>query len=116
MIGLDSNILVRYLAQDDPVQSRKAAKIIERQLSEKNPGFISIVTIVETVWVLERAYGFEVFVIESEAEVFTATAAVKAGKGSFVDVVIAALGLRAGCSHTLTFDQKAARLPGFELA
>ncbi|HVH85286.1 MAG TPA: type II toxin-antitoxin system VapC family toxin [Terriglobales bacterium] len=131
MIGLDSNILVRYLAQDDPVQSRKAAEIIERRLSEKNPAFINIVAIVEAVWVLDRVYGFgaqeiamvierilqiEVFAIENEAEVFTAMTAVKAGKGSFADVVIAALGLRAGCSHTLTFDQKAARLPGFELA
>src|SRR5262249_15163786 len=57
MIGLDTNILVRYLAQDDPIQSPQATEIIERRLSEGNPGFISIVAMAETVWVLDRAYG-----------------------------------------------------------
>ena len=57
MIGLDTTILVRYLAQDDPVQSAAATEIIERRLTEDNPGFISIVAMVETVWVLDRAYG-----------------------------------------------------------
>ena len=131
MTGLDTNILVRYLTQDDPVQSRKATRIIERQLSEQEPGFVSIVAMVETVWVLDRAYGLaaheiavaverilqtDVLVVENEQEVFTAMTAVKNGQGSFADAVIAALGVRAGCSRTLTFDQKAARLPAFELA
>jgi predicted nucleic-acid-binding protein len=43
MIGLDTNILVRYLVQDDPVQSPKATELIERQLTQQNPGFISVV-------------------------------------------------------------------------
>jgi len=130
MIALDTNILVRYLTQDDRVQSPMATKIIERQLSEENPGFVSIVAMVETVWVLDRAYGFaaheiatavermlqaDVLVVENEQEVFTAMTAVKDEKGSFADAVIAELGARAGCSGTLTFDHKAARLPAFEL-
>jgi predicted nucleic-acid-binding protein len=130
MIGLDTNILIRYLTQDDPVQSRKATEIIERRLTEENPGFISIVAMVETVWVLDRAYSLaaheiaaavervlqtDVLVVENEQEVFTAMIAVKEGQGSFADAVIAALGARASCSCTLTFDQKALRLPGFEL-
>ena len=57
MKGLDTNILVRYLAQDDPIQSPMATDIIESRLTEENPGFISIVALVETVWVLDRAYG-----------------------------------------------------------
>ena len=56
MIGLDTNILVRYLAQDDPVQSPKATELIERQLTEENPGFLSVVAMVETAWILDRAY------------------------------------------------------------
>ena len=107
-----------------------ATKIIERQLSEEDPGFVSIVAMVETVWVLDRAYGFaaheiatavermlqaDVLVVENEQEVFTAMTAVKDEKGSFADAVIAQLGARAGCSRTLTFDHKAARLPAFEL-
>jgi predicted nucleic-acid-binding protein len=118
MIGLDTNILVRDLTQDDPLQSRKAKDILERRLTEETPGFVSIVAMVETVWVLERAYQLpahriaaavermlqtDVLVIENEQDVFTAMIALKEGQGSFADSVIAALGARAGCSSTLTF-------------
>lgn len=130
MIGLDTNILVRYLAQDDAVQSPKAREVIEGRLTGENPGFVSVVAMVETVWVLDRAYGLaaheiaaavermlqtDVLVVENEQEVFTAMIALKEGHGSFADALIAALGARAGCVRTLTFDQKALRLPGFEL-
>jgi len=130
MIGLDTNILVRYLTEDDPTKSPKATEIIERQLTEEKPGFVSIVAMVETVWVLARAYGLtpleivrvverilqtDVLLVEDEQEVFAAMIALKNGQGSFADAVIAALGAKRGCSHTLTFDRKALRLPGFEL-
>jgi predicted nucleic-acid-binding protein len=130
MIGLDTNILVRYLAQDDPVQSPMATDIIELRLTEENPGFISVVAIVETVWVLDRAYGLaddeiavalermlqaNTLMVENEQEVFAATMALKEGVGSFADALIGALGARAGCARTLTFDKTALRLPGFEL-
>ena len=129
MIGLDTNILVRHLAQDDPVQSAKATELVERRLSEENPGFVSIVAMVETAWVLDRAYGLaddeiaaaiertlqaDVLVVEDEQEVFAAMIALKEGHGSFADALIGGLGGRAGCTHTLTFEQKASRLPGFE--
>ncbi|HXQ40891.1 MAG TPA: type II toxin-antitoxin system VapC family toxin [Candidatus Udaeobacter sp.] len=131
MIGLDTNVLVRYLAQDDPVQSAKATKLIERHLSEDNPGFVGVVAMVETAWVLERAYGLDgrdiaaaiertlqvdVLVVEREQDVFTAMTALKEGRGSFADALIAALGISAGCSYTLTFDRRALRLSGFALA
>jgi predicted nucleic-acid-binding protein len=130
MIGLDTNILVRYLTQDDPVQSGKATEVMERRLNEENPGFVSVLAMAEMVWVLDRAYGFsgaeiaaaverllqsEVLAVENEQEVFTAMIAIKQGQGSFADAIIAALGAKAGCSCTLTFDQKALHLPGFEL-
>src|SRR5258706_15138960 len=98
MIGLDTNILVRYLVQDDPVQSRQATHIIERRLSEAEPGFISLVAMVEMVWVLDRTYGvpplevaaaverllaIDTLVVENEHEVFTAMSALKDGRGSF---------------------------------
>jgi predicted nucleic-acid-binding protein len=128
MIGLDTNVLVRYLVQDDPVQSPRATDVIERRLSERNPGFVSVVAMVETVWVLERAYGLsdsgiatavehilqaDVLVVENEQEIFTAMTSLKDGLGSFADALIAALGAKAGCRHTLTFDQKASRMQGF---
>ena len=130
MIGLDTNILVRYLTQDDPVQSPIATAIIQKRLTVTDRGFISVVAMAEIAWVLERAYGFtgpeiaaaieltlaaDVLVVENEQEVFTAMIALKEGHGSFADALIGALGTRAGCSATLTFDRKALRLPGFEL-
>ena len=129
MIGLDTNILVRYLAQDDPIQSPRATDAIEFRLTGENPGFISIVAMVETVWVLDRANGLaddeiaaaielilqaDTLVVESEQEVFTAMIALKEGSGSFADALIGALGVKAGCSCTLTFDKTALRLPGFQ--
>jgi predicted nucleic-acid-binding protein len=50
MIGLDTNVLLRYLVQDDPVQSARATEIITSQLTEQEPGFVSLVTILEAVW------------------------------------------------------------------
>jgi len=124
MIGLDTNVIVRYITQDDPIQSPKATVVIERRLTEENPGFVSIVAMVETAWVLERAYGLsdheiaaaiermlqtDVLVVESEQEIFTAMIALKEGQGSFSDALVAALGAKAGCSGTVTFDSRAGR-------
>jgi predicted nucleic-acid-binding protein len=97
MIGLDTNILVRYLTQDDAIQSPRATEIIERRLTEENPGFVSIVAMVETVWVLDRAYRLaaneiaaavermlqtDVLVVENEQEIFSAMIALKQGQVS----------------------------------
>jgi predicted nucleic-acid-binding protein len=130
MIGLDTNVLVRYLTEDDPIQSPKAADLIERALTESEPGYISIVAMVETTWVLERTYEFSatdiavaiermlqapVLTVESEQEVFTAMIAMKEHRASFSDALIGALGARAGCARTVTFDRRAARLENFQL-
>ncbi|AXC10791.1 hypothetical protein ACPOL_1445 [Acidisarcina polymorpha] len=87
MIGFDTNVLVRYLAHDDPVQSRKATEVIEGRLTGEAPGFVSLVTLVETVWVLGRVYDLsgkeraavverllqaDTLVVQNEQEVFTA--------------------------------------------
>jgi predicted nucleic-acid-binding protein len=87
MAGLDTNVLVRYLAQDHVIQARQATQVIERQLTEERPGFISLVTIVETAWVLDRVYGLsnrevaaaverilqaDTLLVQNEQEVFTA--------------------------------------------
>ena len=127
MIGLDTNVLVRYLAQDDPEQSSRATDLIEHQLTERDPGFVSAVAMVETAWILERAYGLTageiaaaiertlqaaVLVVEDEQEIFEAMTELRHGRGSFADALIAAVGRKAGCSHTVTFDRKAARLAG----
>jgi predicted nucleic-acid-binding protein len=130
MIGLDTNVVVRYLTQDDTVQSSKATELIEQRLTEEDPGYISVVVMAEIAWVLERAYGLsgvqiaaaierilqtEVLIVESEQEIFAAMIAVKHGQGSFADALIGAMCDRAGCSCTYTFDRKARRLAGFVL-
>jgi predicted nucleic-acid-binding protein len=127
MIGLDTNILVRYVMQDDPVQSATATAWIEERLSPENPGFISVVAIAETVWVLDRTYGVadqdiaaiierllqaDVLLVENEQQVFTAMVALKENQGSFADALVAALGVKAGCACTLTFDRRALRCLG----
>lgn len=128
MIGLDTNVLVRHLTQDDPAQSRRATEFIERHLTEDNPGYVSAVVVAETVWVLERAYKLQNaeivdcierilqtadFVVQNEQEVFAAMTVLKDGRGSFADGLILALAAKAGCSKTVTFDRKALRLTGF---
>jgi predicted nucleic-acid-binding protein len=99
-------------------------------LTEENSGFVSVVAMAKTVAVLDRAYGWasheiaaaveymlqtDVLLVENEQEVSTAMVVLKMGRGSFSDALITELGSRAGCVRTLTFDQEALRLPGFEL-
>jgi predicted nucleic-acid-binding protein len=129
--GIDTNILIRYLTQDDPAQSPKAAALIERRLTQANPGFILLVTIAEVVWVLgsvyrlpgpdiantvERILQADTLVVQNEQQVFTAMIALRDRTGAFADMLVAALGLWAGCKSTFTFDKKASRQAGFELA
>jgi predicted nucleic-acid-binding protein len=130
MNGLDTNVLIRYLTQDDPVQSPKATEIIEQRFTLEDPGFISLVTMAETVWVLgsvyelpdteiadtvERILQADTLRIQNEQQVFTAMVSLRRGWGAFADALIGALGEWASCESTLTFDKKALRLAGFEL-
>lgn len=129
MIGLDTNIILRYLLQDDPEQTRLANHVFDRQLSQNKPGFVSLVTVLEIVWVLrsllkrspaqiathlESLLTAESLVVQNEQQVFEAVFALKRGIGEFEDALIGSLNHWAGCSHTLTFDRKAARLAHFQ--
>lgn len=132
MIGLDTNLLLRYLAQDDPTQSRRAAEIIEHRLTEQEPGFVSLVCILEVVWVLKSLFkrspqqiandiemllAADALDVQNEQEVYSAVVALRNGTGTFEDALIGSLGIWRGCSATLTFDEDAAkRLHGFQLA
>jgi len=131
MIGLDTNVLLRYLAQDDPKQSPRATEIVERRLSEQEPGFVSLVTILEVVWVLKSLFkrsrqeiandlemllAADTLEVQNEQEVYLAVVSLRNGVGTFEDALIGSLGAWRGCSATLTFDENAAkRLHGFEL-
>ena len=131
MIGLDTNVLLRYLAQDDPVQSARATEVMERRVTKAEPGFVSLVCVLEIVWVLGSLYGrtraqiadhvemllaADALEVQNEQEVYAAVVALRNGSGSFEDALIGALGAWRGCRTTLTFDRKAAKqLGGFEL-
>jgi len=131
MMGLDTNVLLRYLAQDDPRQSRRATEIVERRLTEQEPGFVSLVTILEVAWVLKSLFkrsrheiandiemllAADTLEVQNEQEVYLAIVSLRNGIGTFEDALIGSLGIWRGCSATLTFDKDAAkRLHGFQL-
>lgn len=117
-------VLIR-LAQDDPRQSRRATRLFERELSEREPGYISIVVLVETCWVLKSLYGAgpaeiratvrdlldaRQLAVEQRITVAQALARLGAGSGDLADALIAEMAAAAGCASVVTFDGNAARL------
>lgn len=123
MIGLDTNVLVRYLAQDEPAQSAAATQLIEGFTAEA-PGFISTVALVETAWVLARAYRTprpdiaaiiegllraQELVVEQSETHYLALGTYQATAADYADAVIAQAGKRVGCDETMTFDRRAAQ-------
>lgn len=123
MIGLDTNVLVRDLAQDDPKQARLATDLIESLTADK-PGFVSQVVLVETVWVLESCYAadagriaevvetlahVESLVVDEADVVWRALRQFKQAGGDLTDALVAALAGRAGCDTVYTFDRGAAK-------
>ena len=129
MIGLDSNILIRFLTYDDEAQSLKATRLLSR-LSAADQGFVSLIVLAETAWTLRRAYRYsnrevgrvlgemiksQAILVESAQEAFVATKAAEQDDAPLVDMLIGELARKAGCVVTKTFDEEAARLPGLEL-
>jgi predicted nucleic-acid-binding protein len=130
VIGLDTNVIVRYLTQDDPAQSSLANALIEQTLSVENPGFVSTVALVEIVWVLESGYRCDrarvvtiverllrakSLLVEDADRAWQATRAYAQGKADFADCMIERAGHANGCERTVTFDRAAARDAGMHL-
>ncbi len=130
MIGLDTNVLVRYLTQDDPSQSRAVNRMIEQELSAAEPGLILAIVLAETLWVLgdiyaaieseqidcaERLLSTRQFILQHRAAVQRAVQAARGAPCGFVDCLIAEIAADEGCAHVATFDKKAAKYPGFAL-
>lgn len=126
MIGLDTNVLVRYVMQDDPRQSARANRLIE-SLSADEPGYVSLVAVVELVWVLAGSYGLtraqvatvlETLLRSKELVVDRAELVTQAlkrfgtGGADFADALIERIAATAGCSATLTFDAGAVKAAG----
>lgn len=129
MIGLDTNVLVRYVAQDDTIQSPKASTLME-SLTAEAPGYVSLVSVVELVWVLTGCYAStnseicevletllrtkELVVAQAET-VWKALRQFREKNADFADCLIVCSSAEAGCDHTLTFDKGALKGCGMRL-
>ena len=129
MIGLDTNVVVRYLVQDDPKQSATATRFIEASISPERPGLVTGITLCEIVWVLSECYSADrkrirevlggllsakQLVFEDMDLIWKAVRAWDASAADFSDALIGEIVLARGGDKTVTFDRAAAKLPGFE--
>ncbi len=130
MIGLDTNVLVRYVVQDDAQQSEAAGRLIEGQCTPDSPGYVSTVVLAELVWVLRDAYEYEKGIVvsvirqilqtselavEERALAWAALTEFEQGAADFADCLVSHGNHARGCDRTYTFDRKAARGRYFEL-
>lgn len=128
MIGLDTNILVRYFTRDDERQWKRVDAYLNKRCSSKTPGWISCIVLCEVVWVLSRGYGYRKSDILKLLEQLVLTAEMrleshdcvrgavldwKKGKADFSDYLIGRMNLERGCETTITLDRKAASHESF---
>ena len=121
MIGLDTNVIVRYLTHDDPAQTNAAVKLMD-SLSQESPGYMSLIVVVELVWVLQVSYQFKKSEIEQVLEtllrskelvleradiVAQALRRFSSSRADFADCLIERSGHAVECQHTFTFDRNA---------
>jgi predicted nucleic-acid-binding protein len=129
MIGLDTNVLVRYIMQDDARQSPLATRLVE-SLSAESPGFVSLVSVVELAWVLGSAYGLDrgqlvealegllrtkEIVVDRAETVWKALRIFQNANADLADCLIERTAASAGCDKTMTFDRGAAKGCGMVL-
>lgn len=122
MIALDTNILARYIVQDDRKQAALAGTIVQTHCTDASPGFVTQLVLAELFWVLARGYGYpkevllDVFskllsstelLVENPDEAWRAWRAYETGAADFADYLIGIRGVSAGCDSTLTFDKTA---------
>lgn len=131
MLGIDTNVLVRFLVRDDDTQFEKARKLIKREVTAGRRVFINQLVLMETEWVLRSRYAVPKNQIieaisgllnatdvqfEDEPAIEEALFIWKDAAADFADCLIGAKNRRMGCRATATFDVKAAKLPGFMAA
>jgi predicted nucleic-acid-binding protein len=128
MLGVDTNVLVRYLIRDDQSQYEKARRLIDREVSKGEPVLVSMLVLLETEWVLRSRYELAKAAIvttfsalldtsdlafEDEPSVEHAVYSWKDSAADFADCLIEARNRRLGCRATATFDARALKLAGF---
>ena len=130
MIGIDTNVLVRHMVQDDAKQAKLATDLIENGCSKESPASIPLIVLCETAWVLDSAYGYarndivmalrqilltESFDVEAHDVAWNALSDYQDRKADFADSIITRLNRIRGCDTTYTFDKQASHLSGFTL-
>lgn len=130
MRGIDTNVLVRYLMQDDGPQARLANRFFDDLVGTGDRCAVGAVVLCELVWVLRGAYGFDRKTVVATLErllsvgqiemidrdvIVAALARYRRGPGDFADHVIGESNRQAGCTATVTFDRKLQREPTFQL-
>ena len=130
MIGLDTNVLVRYIVQDDAEQAGAATRLVESTCTEQSTGYVSVVVLAELVRVLAAAYNYEKdviasvlaqilrtteFTVEDGDVAWQALREFENGIADFADCLLAHRNRSRGCSTTYTFDRKAAKGQHFTL-
>lgn len=130
MIAIDTNVLVRYLTNDDEIQSQKVLQLLSSQIGKSNSIFINNIVICELIWVLERGYKYSKqqvvstikeilatveFSFEDHKILWTSIMEYEKSKADFSDILIGKLNIARNCTHTLTFDLSASTLSTFIL-
>ncbi len=131
MLGVDTNVLVRFLVRDDETQFEKARKLIKREIAAGRRVFVSQLVLLETEWVLRSRYGLPKNLIidaisglldasdvrfEDEPAIEEALFIWKEATADFADCLIGIRNRRLGCRATASLDVKASKLPGFMAA
>ena len=131
MLGIDTNVLVRFLVRDNDIQFEKARKLIKREAAAGRNVYINQLVLMETEWVLRSRYAVpKTQIIEAISGLLNATDVQfedepaieealfiwKDAPADFADCLIGAKNRRMGCRATATFDVKASKLPGFIVA
>lgn len=124
MIGIDTNVLVSYLAQDDPIQSARATRLLEQECSAATPGFVGLVILVELVWVSQSCYAatraeiadivrrilsIRQLVVQEAETCWKALRLFESSKADFADCLAERMATAAGCTAMMTFDKAAAK-------
>ena len=130
MIGVDTNVLVRYFAKDDAAQAAAARSFFERQARIGQKVRIGVIVLAELAWVLQSRFGAsrdelgevvdELLAdrrldVQDEEAVAVVVNDFLSSSAGFVDLLIAAVNTLHGCEHTMTFDRKAAKVDGMAL-
>ena len=128
MLGIDTNVLVRFLVRDDEAQFEKASKLITRGVGAREDVFISLLVLLETEWVLRSRYSLQKKEIveaisglleasdarlEDEPAIEESLFIWKGSAADFADCLIGAHNRRLGCRATATFAATAVKLRAF---